>query len=132
MDRIERRGILQTRPSPDPRLDCVSTLEGQVTPTGGGRRATVNLRYVADRQVIDPLSFGDYLKALNGLEWESLEEVALCVLDDVNNEAVARWAQVTIIDPGDDSGDIGAHGVMVEDRQPKWDNPALLSRLRRN
>lgn len=128
MNRTERRGILKTRSSPDSRLDCVSTLEGRIGPS------SVSLRYVPDKLILDPISFGAYLKAMNDLPWESLEAVALTVLDDVNNEVVARWTQVTVTTALDDAADkgIGAHSVMVEDRQPKWDNPTLLSGLKRN
>ncbi len=30
-----------------------------------------------------------------------------------------------------DMSGVESHGVILEDRRPKWDNPALLSRLRR-
>ena len=53
------------------------------------------------------------------------------ILDDVNNEVVPRWVQVTVTAPGDRAAGVDGHGVMLEDRQPRWDNPALLSRLER-
>ncbi len=128
MDRIERRGALKTRPSPDSRLDCVSTLEGR---TG---ISPVRLRYVPDKLVMEPESFALYLKSLDGLAWDSLEETAMAILDDINNEVVARWTQITLCasDGRASDGDAGSHSVMVEDRQPKWDNSTLLSRLRRS
>ncbi|MCH8835488.1 MAG: hypothetical protein IH925_06035, partial [Proteobacteria bacterium] len=53
------------------------------------------------------------------------------ILDDINNEVVARWVQVALSVPNGALPGVGNHGVMLEDRQPKWDNAALLSRLRR-
>ncbi|MEE8393877.1 MAG: hypothetical protein V3R66_05985, partial [Rhodospirillales bacterium] len=59
--------------------------------------------------------------------WETMEKVAVMVLNDINNEVVARWTQVSVAA----SKDKASHNVMVEDRQPHWDNPDLLSRLKR-
>ncbi|OHC74865.1 MAG: hypothetical protein A3G18_10115 [Rhodospirillales bacterium RIFCSPLOWO2_12_FULL_58_28] len=125
---MERRGILKARTSPDFKLDCISTLEGKIG------LSSVSLRYVPDKHILDPKSFGAYLKAINDLPWESPEAMTLAILDDVNNEIVARWTRITVTTAPETSVDKGivAHSVMVEDRQPKWDNPALLSGLKRN
>ncbi|MCZ6466802.1 MAG: hypothetical protein O6829_05960, partial [Alphaproteobacteria bacterium] len=95
------------------------------------QRTTVGVRYVPDKLIIDPAAFGRYLGALGTLPWESLETVAVTILDDINNEIVARWVQVALSAPNGAHPGLDNHGVMLEDRQPKWDNPALLSRLRR-
>ena len=50
----------------------------------------------------------------------------MTMLDDVNNELIPRWAQVELTAGPGDAGD--CHGVIIEDRQPGWDNPALLAR----
>ena len=131
MDAKERRGLLATQSNPDARLDYVSALDGYIEPAGRAQRTTVGVRYVPDKLIIDPAAFGRYLGALGTLPWESLEQVAVTILDDINNEVVARWVQVAISVPNDAHPGVDSHGVMLEDRQPKWDNPALLSRLRR-
>ncbi len=131
MDAKERRGLLATRSNPDARLDYVSALEGYIEPAARAQRTTVGMRYVPDKLIIDPVAFGRYLGALGALPWESLETVAVTILDDINNEIVARWVQVALSAPNGAHPGLDNHGVMVEDRQPKWDNPALLSRLRR-
>ncbi len=131
MDAKERRGLLATRSNPDARLDYVSALEGYIEPAARAQRTTVGVRYVPDKLIIDPVAFGRYLGALGALPWESLETVAVTILDDINNEIVARWVQVALSAPNGAHPGLDNHGVMVEDRQPKWDNPALLSRLRR-
>lgn len=128
MDIWQRRGLLDAVPNPDRRLDYVSMLSGEIapgTPIDGGQ---VSLRYVPDTLIIMPDNFGTYLTALNDLSWTSQEEIATTILNDVNNEVVARWVQVIV-----SSGALGtleAHHVMVEDRQPQWDNGSLLSRLK--
>ena len=53
------------------------------------------------------------------------------ILDDINNEVVARWVQITVSSPDPTDSALEFHGIVLEDRQPKWDNPALLSRLKR-
>ncbi len=127
MNKLARRSILTTRSDPDPRLDYIVTLGGDIenmSPTG------VEVRYVPDRLIIEPLSFGRYLETLGGLAWGSLEEIAVTVLDDVNNETVARWIQVTVSAHRPDASNVGTHNVIMEDRQPRWDNPRLLARLK--
>lgn len=121
MDKIARRSALKASPRLDPKLDIISAIDGRLGDY------SVWLRYVPDKLILDPDSFASYLKALNGLQWEGMEETVLAILDDVNNEVVARWAQVTLCAQKADAG--GSHSVMAEDRQPKWDNKELLSRL---
>lgn len=124
-----RRSILKTSPNPDERLDYVAALRGHAAGRAdGGGAAEVRLRYVPDRRILDPAAFGAYLAAAGGEPGGSVEGFAAMVLDDINNELVPRWVQITVTAPGEG---IAEHGVMLEDRQPRWDNPALLSRLER-
>ncbi len=131
MDILERRSLIATMPNPDSRLDYVTALKGTIPPGEEGWETTIALRYVPDKLIIEPAAFGRYLEALKGPKRGSLEEVAVTVLNDINNEVVARWVQVSASAPGGAHPGVAEHGVMVEDRQPRWDNPALLSRLRR-
>ena len=131
MDLAARRGLLVTRSNPDARLDYVVALEGHVVHPGQSEPTRVGVRYVPDKLILESAAFGRYLKALGGEPWPSLEDVAAVILDDVNNEVVPRWAQITVSAPGDVHPGIDSHGVILEDRQPRWDNPALLSRLKK-
>lgn len=126
-----RREKLKTGPNPGSRLDYVIKLEGHVPPSSGRGQISVSLKYVPHRMVLEPASFGNYLETLGSTAWPSLEEVAVAILEDINNEVVARWVQASIAASDVEHPGIDSHGVMLEDRQPKWDNPALLSRLRR-
>ena len=132
MDKLERRRLLEIGKDPDPRMDYVITLAGRVPPGDLASAATVEVRYVPDRLIVDSRAFGSYVEALAQGGWESLEEIAVAVLDDINNEIVARWVQVVVTEEEDAAPGVSAHSVMIEDRQPRWDNPALLGRLKRH
>ena len=114
---MHRRDRLTTAANPDARHDYLVTLTGAPQP---GTR--LELRYVPDRWVIDPAGFAAYLAGPADLP-EGLEALALAVLDDVGNEAVPRWAEVRTERAG--------HRVVVEERQPGWDNPHLFGRMER-
>lgn len=129
MDPTERRAHLAITARPGGgRLDYVISLDGEVETAAAGAPLAVTLRYVPDKWVVDPTSFARYLAALGGGP-ETVEALAVAILEDVNNEAVPRWIQLAATTGG--AGErAGRIGVLIEDRQPKWDNPALLSRLR--
>ena len=55
--------------------------------------------------------------------------LATPVPGDFTNRLVGRWARVVATAPEEAYPGVGAHEVMVEERQPGWDNEALLSRL---
>ena len=80
---------------------------------------------------MDVKAFGAYLEALASIDWPSPEELAVTVITDINNELIARWVQVTVNAPDLLHHAIETHGVVLEDRQPDWDNPMLLNRLER-
>jgi len=80
---------------------------------------------VPDRWILTPTALTAYLATLEAESWPTLEGLAVTVLDDLNNELVPRWVQVTIW------GRQGAirQCALADDRQPDWDNPGLLARL---
>ncbi len=125
----ERRALLKTRDNPDSALDYVTGLEGALQAFGQGMATRIRVKYVPDRAIVEPAGFGRYLETLTATEWGSLEELATTILSDFNNQLVARWVRVEVMAPEEAYPVIGTHQVMIEDRQPDWDNPALLSRL---
>ena len=132
MDIQDRRKLLITERNPDPKLDYVISISGEMSAHASSDVSTVHLRYVPDKVILETAAFGQYLNALSGLSWTSLEEAAAAVLNDVNNELIARWVQVAIAAPTLHQIGIDRHEVLLEDRQPQWDNAGLLSRLRRH
>lgn len=115
-----RRQALQCRANPNAGLDYLVTIEDGA----GGSGWTVTLRYVPDRLLLDIASVRGYFALLGALECAGPEPLALTILEDINNEAVPRWVQVSCTAAG-----APGHRVLVEDRQPSWDNPDLLARL---
>jgi 7-cyano-7-deazaguanine reductase len=131
MNRLIRRQFLKADGNPGARLDYVVTLEGAIPGNTGIGPQALGLRYVPDKLVLQPAAFGRYLEALAAETWPSIECLAVTILDDMNNEVVPRWVQVIVSILNTDQPGVESHGVILEDRRPKWDNPALLSRLRR-
>ncbi|NQU59726.1 MAG: hypothetical protein HQ512_01225 [Rhodospirillales bacterium] len=132
MEIQERRVLLVTGENPDASLDYIAGLQGTLQAFGHGMPTRITVQYVPDRLIIAPPAFGRYLETLATLEWNSLEELTTAILSDFTNELVARWVRVAIIAPEEAYPGVGAHEVMIEDHQPDWDNPALLSRLPTN
>ena len=87
MDVLARRTLIATGTNPDPRLDYVVGLEGSIAAVGNTVPIAINLRYIPDKVIVEPASFGRYLEALASINWPSLEELAVTLLSDVNNEA---------------------------------------------
>ena len=120
MDAILRRERLETGDNLNSKIDYIVTLSGTMAGT-----YQVNIRYIPDLAILEPASLKTYLTTLAATEWDRLEAVGLAILNDLNNELVPRWVQVTVSGNGADM----AHRVTLEDRQPRWDNPTLLSRM---
>jgi 7-cyano-7-deazaguanine reductase len=114
---------LELADNPNPRIDYLVRLEGTLWREDRQGETAITLHYVPDRLLLRAAAFDDYLKHLTTVEaGPSLpERLALRVLGDVNDELVPRWLQVVV--------GAGPHRVLVEDRQPKWDNRALLDRV---
>jgi NADPH-dependent 7-cyano-7-deazaguanine reductase QueF len=128
MDAIERRDILAPQANPNGSRDYVVILRGERAVSANGPvSATVILRYVPDRFVLPVESFQAYLDRIAGIDWPSLEAAAAAVLDDIANEVLARWSQVTLRVADEDGS--GGHEIAMEDHQPGWHNEDLLYRL---
>ena len=118
---LSRHAELETIPNPLPRADYLCRLSG----TAMEGAALVELRYVPDKLLVQEEGFGTYLAGVD--DQDSLEALAAVILDDLNNELVPRFLQIRIM-ASRNTLDAG-HAVLVEDRRPRWDNPALLARL---
>ncbi len=124
-----RRNFLSNIPNPESKLDYIVTLKGRIGTAQDSRQATVQLRYVPDKYIVEEGAFHQYLDALADADWNTFEELAALILHDLNNELVARWAQISVTRTSTAESSERLHAVTIEDRQPHWDNPALLSRL---
>lgn len=114
-----RRATLHTVPAPQPRHDAIVTLRGTLGPT------SLRLRYIPDRDILSPQGLSDYLTALAHQLPDSLEETAQTVLEDINDQVIPCWLEVTL----SASESNITHQVRIEDRQPRWQDRGLLDRL---
>ncbi len=124
-----RRCHLLTQANPGTGLDYMVAHGGRFRVQGLPGRVGLDLSYVPDRLVLAPPALEAYLEAVSAQPWSCLEEVAAAVLEDLNDQLVTRWLQVTLTARPNPGGSHNVHRVMLEDRQPAWDNPALLARL---
>jgi len=125
MDLRQRRSILSSEPNPDQRLDYVVCLQAPLEASISESPIEARLRYVPDRVILRPESLNDYLEQTGALDWSSLEELAVTILNDINDELIARWIEITIILDTDNTH----HDVVLEERQPQWQGHDILSRL---
>lgn len=130
MDLQSRRRLLKCNDNPDVRLDYLVFIEGHLAGTQV-TRTTILLRYVPDRMILDTHAFGTYLDTISTLNLDTPEDIAVTILSDITNEMIPRWAQVEVHAPDMQHDAVDVHGVVLEERQPNWDNPGLLGRLKR-
>ncbi|MBI4183111.1 MAG: hypothetical protein HY521_03820 [Proteobacteria bacterium] len=124
-----RRRLIVPAPNPSTGVDYIVSLEGELKVRALPAPVAVTLRYVPDREVLPPASLATYFAALGEAAWASLEELAVALLTDLSNELVPRWLEVVVTAelPGADASRI--HRVILQDRQPRWDNRWLIGRL---
>ena len=123
-----RRQLVRTAPNPDPGSDYLVRFEIETTPSFALGPLRFVTRYVPDKLLLEPSCLGDYFHALTQPEWPTLEAMALAMRDDLGNEVIPRWIEI-VVSPARASLETARHSVLVEERQPQWDNPNLLARL---
>ncbi|WP_404383717.1 hypothetical protein [Caenispirillum salinarum] len=120
-DPAPRRALLRTAANPEPGLDYLVILRAPLS-TG----AAVEMRYVPDREVLEAACLAAYLEALPGPDEAGPEALAAILLGDLLNELLPRWVRIIVTPPL--LGEL-SQSIVMEDRRPGWDNPALLARL---
>jgi hypothetical protein len=128
---LDRRTLLAAANNPQPDLDSVVTLGATLAVRFAGRpseRVLLTVRYVPDRSLVERQSFTAYLQALETATHDSLEALALGVLNDLNNEMVPRLLQVRAAVMSETES-LVEESVWFEDKQPRWSNELLLARL---
>jgi hypothetical protein len=123
--RAARLGLLTQRSNPRIGMDYIVALDGAV---GSDGRCRVRLTYVPDKLLLEAGGFAAYLAAFDDSAAARSETMALAILDDIGNEIVPRWAQVVVSQTLGETG-AGMQCVIVEERQPSWDNARILARL---
>ncbi len=128
-DAFKRREILETLGNPGGNDDYVIGLRGHLRFDREDEDTTVVLRYIPDQLILKPGSLETYLLAIESMDWDSLEQIAVTIAKDIANQLVTRWVQATLRCEPAATERIGSHDVSVEDRQPGWRNDDLLWRL---
>ena len=114
--------LLSARNNRRSALPYIVALSGDLQAT----RQRVRMRYIPDKLLVERSSFTTFLASLDAAESDAPEELALAILDEMNNEIVPRWIQISV---GGNARDGTAETVTVEDCQPNWEPPDLLHRL---
>jgi len=122
--RLLRQASIETLPNPNTTNDYLCR---QTSEIGMNNTVKINLCYVPSKLVISSQAFGQYLHSLDVATDMPLESLAHTILDDLNNELIPRWIQITLI--ANEQGLDRGHKILIEDRQPQWDNKNLLNRL---
>lgn len=125
----ERRRLLECGANPAAHTDYVVQLDGDIDVGSLAAAVAVTIRYIPDRDVLDPGSLPRYWRRLGGADWPSFEELAVTVLGDLGNELVPRWIEIVAMTESSDAAGDRTHRVVLQDRQPTWRNDALLNRL---
>ena len=127
-----RRARLQVHPNPDIALDYIVSVSGQIPPSDGLGPIGAKVRYVPDRLILDPAAFATYLARLADEAAATLEEMAILLLQDLANELVPRWLEIQVTLEPDAGAEPGRQqAVLLQEQQPRWDNPNLLARISR-
>lgn len=134
-DNVTRRQTLTGTANPSDRMEYIVTLFGSIAIESVAKNVALKIRYIPDKSILERKAFEAYLRVLEQTAWPNLEDLAAAILDDMNNEIISRWIQIELTTEGTapkaDGGEMefGDYTVLIEDRQPKWDNPVLLSRI---
>jgi len=122
-NRVARQEQIATHPLPAGRVEFLCSLEGHLPALD----ATAALTYIPYKNVLSAEDFTAYLKDLPAPEDRAtaMEALAAIILDDLNNELVPRWLQLVLTRYNTDGT---VQRVLVEDKQPRWDNKTLLRR----
>ncbi len=125
MEQNERRDILTSSPNPDRSLDYISVLSGHLSTVPDRTPHDARLRYVPGNFILHPDSWQRYLEVLGTMQWDSMEKLAVTLVADTNDHLVPRWIEVSLTAnrAGTDMQ------VIVNDREPGWNNENILARL---
>ncbi|MDX1737443.1 MAG: hypothetical protein R3261_04365 [Alphaproteobacteria bacterium] len=118
---MRRRFILVTEENPNLSIDYLISLSGKLN----DEESAIRITYVPDKLLLSPDAFEHYLHSFEDDLLAAPERLALAILDDFNNELVPRWVQVQV------QFHSSNHQILIEDRQPIWDNAGLLARLQK-
>ena len=122
---------IPVRKNPRANRDCVIELKTHFAlppnPETAGSGLAIRIRYVPDRLIADLQKIKSYYNSLAAHSLDGIEEMANAIVDDFSNELIPRWVGVDVTMTRE--SDSASGSVHVEDKQPLWENSALLQRL---
>jgi len=116
---------LLTTPNPyKSKIYCISvlqeiTLEDQIFLFG--------LRYVPDKLLLDHKVLAAYLGTIVTRDSGKAEALVHNILEDIMDQIIPKWIEITLKQQQNKFGQTVL--VTMEDRQPNWQDDALLNRL---
>lgn len=117
-----RQGVLGTLPNPHQLQDYLVQHDSSIT--AAGRVLKICIRMVPDKDIAQNTSLNDYLKTFAHSD-VPLETLASHILEDLLNTLIPRFLHIELIHEQDGQ----LHRIVMEEKQPKWSNTALLARL---
>ncbi len=119
-----RRQSLIVGPSPAGKQDFLIQLE-QLLWLGSGSVHLV-LRYVPNEDILDAASLETYTEQYKNFPSDQLETLVAMLQEDLSNILIPRFLHIEL---AASTANV-AHRVVVEERQPGWDNTALIARMK--
>jgi hypothetical protein len=122
-----RRETIPLAKNPRTKLDYVITgnleLKNIQIGASGPRTLRLDMRYVPDQDVITGISdLAGYCQHLGQVAWPTLADLGTAIMADFNDVLMPRWLEIRL--------DLAPEGsIYLQERQPKWANPTLLSRI---
>ncbi len=123
---VDQRITIPTRENPRKNRDYILMLKNvrsfALLGDGVNHELSIKIRYVPDRLICDTRKIESYFSSIASQPCSGLEELANAIADDFSNELIPRWISVDLTVPVNGI----VHNTHVEDKQPLWNNPAML------
>lgn len=129
------KSYLRVKENPSKKYEYVINLKKTLVKKVDGEKFLIDMHYIPDRYILETSSYEKYLGSIFDKlkdtieETTILEEIALSVVDDLCNELVPLWVRVNLSFISDDKSGGRFHNVTIEDKQPQWNNQALIAKI---
>ncbi len=121
-----RRQIIKVRPNPDIQLDYITTLRAEMIFMPQNTPIKIITRYIPNKYIMRPESIEDYTAFLQKQSCETLESIAITVINDIKNTLLTRWCHVLLKGQFIINGTPQEHSVFSVDHAPGWKNDNIL------
>ncbi len=119
------RDILSSSPNPHRHKNYVVAITQEITINQ--QAYLFGLRYIPDKILLNHQGLAGYLEQILTNAPAEPEILAHNILEDVSNEIIPKWIEINLLQEENKSGQNIL--IIIEDRQPHWENDRLLNRL---